>query len=55
MVEPLRTEAEHFIHCIESRAKPKTDGLDGLEVVRILIAAQESLKKKGVPVNVGGR
>ena len=55
MVEPLRTEAEHFIHCIESRAKPKTDGLDGLEVVRILIAAQGSLKKKGVPVNVGGR
>jgi predicted dehydrogenase len=55
MVEPLRAEAEHFIHCIESRGEPKTDGRDGLEVVRILIAAQESLKKKGVPVNVGGK
>ncbi len=55
MVEPLRAEAEHFIHCIESRGGPKTDGRDGLEVVRILIAAQESLKKKGVPVNVGGK
>jgi predicted dehydrogenase len=54
MVEPLRAEAEHFIHCIESRGEPKTGGRDGLEVVRILIAAQESLKKKGVPVNVGG-
>jgi predicted dehydrogenase len=55
MVEPLRAEAEHFIHCIESRGGPKTSGRDGLEVVRILIAAQESLKKKGVPVNVGGK
>jgi predicted dehydrogenase len=55
MVEPLRAEAEHFIHCIESRGGPKTGGRDGLEVVRILIAAQESLKKKGVPVNVGGK
>jgi predicted dehydrogenase len=55
MVEPLRAEAEHFIHCIESRGGPKTSGRDGLEVVRILIAAQESLKKKGVPVSVGGK
>jgi predicted dehydrogenase len=55
MVEPLRAEAEHFIHCIQSREGPKTSGQDGLEVVRILIAAQESLKKKGVPVNVGGK
>jgi len=55
MAEPLRAEAEHFIHCIESREGPKTSGRDGLEVVRILIAAQESLKKKGIPVNVGGK
>jgi len=55
MVEPLRAEAEHFIHCIESREGPKTSGRDGLEVVRILIAAQESLRKKGVPVSVGGK
>jgi predicted dehydrogenase len=52
MVEPLRAEAEHFIHCIQSREKPKTGGQDGLEVVRILTAAQQSLKEKGVPVNL---
>jgi predicted dehydrogenase len=52
MVEPLRTEAEHFIRCIESREKPKTGGRDGLEVVRILVAAQESLKQKGVPISL---
>lgn len=52
MIEPLRIEAEHFIHCIKTRKRPKTDGEDGLEIVRILLAAQESLEKKGVPVNL---
>jgi predicted dehydrogenase len=50
MVEPLRAEAEHFIQCIESRREPKTGGRDGLKVVKILMAAQESLRKKGFPV-----
>jgi len=54
MVEPLRAEAEHFIHCIELRAEPKTGGQDGREVVRILTAAQQSLKEKGFPVNLPG-
>lgn len=52
MIEPLRIEAEHFIHCIKTRKRPKTDGEDGLEIVRILLAAQESMEKKGVPVNL---
>jgi predicted dehydrogenase len=50
MIEPLRAEAEHFIQCIESRKDPKTGGRDGLKVVKILMAAQESLKGKGVPI-----
>ena len=53
MVEPLRAEAEHFIQCVESRKEPKTGGQDGLRVVRILMAAQESLKEKGFPVRIG--
>jgi predicted dehydrogenase len=52
MVEPLRAEAEHFIRCIESKEKPKTGGRDGLEVVKILVAAQQSLGQKGFPVNL---
>ena len=52
MVEPLRAEAEHFIQCIESRKEPKTGGRDGLKVVKILTAAQQSLKKKGDPVSL---
>jgi predicted dehydrogenase len=50
MVEPLRAEAEHFIQCIELKKEPKTGGQDGLKVVKLLIAAQQSLKEKGVPV-----
>ena len=50
MREPLRAEAEHFIECIEVRKEPKTGGRDGLKVVNILMAAQESLKQKGFPV-----
>jgi predicted dehydrogenase len=53
MVEPLRAEAEHFIQCIESRKGPKTSGQDGLKVVKILMAAQKSLKDKGFPVKIG--
>jgi predicted dehydrogenase len=55
MVEPLRAEAEHFIRCIESRKEPKTGGWEGLRVVKILMAAQQSLKKKGFPVSLEGR
>jgi len=54
MVEPLRTEAEHFIQCIDSRKGPKTGGRDGLRVVKILMAAQQSLKKRGFPVSLEG-
>ena len=54
MAEPLRSEAEHFIQSIGSRKEPKTGGRDGLKVVKILMAAQESLKKKGFPIRLEG-
>ena len=54
MVEPLRSEAEHFIQCIASRKQPKTGGREGLMVVKILMAAQQSLKKNGFPVSLEG-
>jgi predicted dehydrogenase len=52
MVEPLRTEANHFIQCIETRKEPKTGGQDGVRVVKILSAAQRSLKEGGAPVKL---
>jgi predicted dehydrogenase len=54
IAEPLRAEAEHFIQSIESRKEPKTGGRDGLKVVKIVMAAQESLKKKGFPIRIEG-
>jgi len=45
--EPLRSECEHFIECITKRKSPKTDGNNGLRVLRILEACQESLRKNG--------
>ena len=45
--EPLKSECEHFIECIISRKTPRTDGNNGLRVLKILEACQESLKENG--------
>ena len=47
--EPLKLECQHFIDCILNNKTPRSDGEDGLRVVRVLNAAQESLKQGGVP------
>jgi len=41
--EPLRREVEEFAAAIREHRAPKTDGADGLEVVRVLDAARQSL------------
>jgi predicted dehydrogenase len=46
-VEPLRLECEHFIECVRSGAAPRSDGLSGLRVVRVLEALQRSLDEAG--------
>jgi len=45
--EALRTEALHFIRCIEEGERPITDGEAGLRVVRILEAATQSMRGQG--------
>ena len=45
--EPLLLECAHFLECIEKGQRPRTDGLNGLRVVRVLEAAQASLKRGG--------
>ncbi|GIX21519.1 MAG: oxidoreductase [Gammaproteobacteria bacterium] len=52
MAEPLRLECEHFLACVRERRRPLSDGLDGLNVVRVLTAAQRSLKDNGAPVSL---
>ncbi|MFH1018504.1 MAG: Gfo/Idh/MocA family oxidoreductase [Pseudomonadota bacterium] len=51
--EPLRAECEHFLKCIETRAKPRTDGEEGLRVLHVLDACQRSLEMSGQPVQLG--
>jgi len=48
--EPLRVECEHFLDRVRDRAQPLTDGLDGLRVVEILEAADNSIKANGSPI-----
>jgi len=50
--EPLKLECLHFIDCIKNNKTPRSDGEDGLRVVRILEAAQESLNKSGIPIRM---
>ena len=50
--EPLRLECLHFLECIEENKIPRSDGEDGLRVVRLLEAAQKSLDKGGIPVRM---
>ncbi len=45
--EALKLMAEKFIDCISNGGKPVNDGLSGLRVVKMLEAADRSLKKKG--------
>jgi len=50
--EPLRVECLHFLDCVRRRARPRSDGWDGLAVVRVLEAAEQSLKRRGEPVHL---
>lgn len=48
--EALRVEAQHFLECIEHFQRPLTDGRVGVNVVKILEAATESLAQRGRPI-----
>ena len=50
--EPLKIECHKFVESIITNTPPISDGSDGLKVVRILTAAQESLRKGGMPVKI---
>ena len=48
--EPLKAECQHFVECIRQGGSPQTNGQKGLELVQILEASSESLKRGGAPV-----
>ncbi len=48
--EPLRMECEHFLHCLATGKRPRTDGVEGLRVLKVLNASQQSLDEQGTKV-----
>ena len=50
--EPLRHECQHFLECVRTRKQPLSDGWDGLRVVKVLDAAQQSLRNNGQPIKI---
>jgi len=52
LTEALSLEVNHFAECIESGATPLTDGVAGLNVVRILEASEKSIKARGKEIRL---
>jgi len=50
--EPLKIECQHFVDCIENDQVPRSDGADGLRVVKVLEAGTKSLAGGGEPVKL---
>ncbi len=50
--EPLKTECRHFIDSIINGSRPRSDGADGLRVVKVLEAGSRSLGRGGEPVKL---
>lgn len=53
--EALAVEVAEFVRCIETGAKPISDGAAGLRVVRLLEAATQSMHQHGSPVEIKDR
>ncbi len=49
--EPLSLECQHFVDSVLDNSPIRSDGIDGLRVVRVLEAGQKSLKSKGEPID----
>jgi UDP-2-acetamido-3-amino-2,3-dideoxy-glucuronate N-acetyltransferase len=47
--EPLNLECRHFLDCIASGKRPRTDGAEGLRVLRVLARTSQSLTPTAGP------
>lgn len=52
LTEALSLEVNHFAECIQSGKTPLTDGVAGLNVVRILEASEMSIKARGKEIRL---
>jgi len=44
----LKLELNHLIECIQTGNRPRTDGVSGLNVIKVLEAADKSLQNGGL-------
>lgn len=51
-VEPLQVECNHFLNCIRTGTAPRSNGEDGLTVIKVLETAQRSLMNGGVELRI---
>jgi predicted dehydrogenase len=50
--EPLKKLAQDFVSCIENNTEPRASAMGGLNTVRILEAAQQSIKQFGKEIKI---
>ncbi|HET9887957.1 MAG TPA: Gfo/Idh/MocA family oxidoreductase, partial [bacterium] len=50
--EPLKMEAAHFLDCVRDRQTPRTDARNGIRVLQVIEAAEESIRNGGGAVAV---
>ncbi|MCD4733362.1 hypothetical protein K8R78_03895, partial [bacterium] len=50
--EPLYREMDHFLACCEGRETPLGSGVEGLKILKILAAADQSATAKGIPITL---
>lgn len=50
--EPLELECRHFLECVRERRSPDADSRSGVEVIRILEAAQRSADANGTKIHL---
>lgn len=50
--EPLKAEMQHFLDCMRTGARPRTDAAEAMAVLAVLQAGEASLEQEGVWIHV---
>jgi predicted dehydrogenase len=50
--EPLKVACQHFVECVEKGLRPRSSGGHGLDVVRVLEAADASIREGGRSIDI---
>lgn len=50
--EPLKLECQHFLECVAEGKPPRTDGKEGLRVLKVLNASQKSMNNEGKKITL---